>query len=265
MLIVAIAFEILNHFLSHAKERAQNAKYGLELELAKYQGFANPEKPESVISQNDGGFKESSIGFNAPIGKPATAHYSPTLVEYDKSLFRYQQSPPKQEEKPSFGFIPSRMKAQTDKPEIRESNGFKQSPEQLARARELAADDTGSTYRQTLRNGSKSYQDTPLDSPTGSHLQATVGNSSPLQGTVYTGDCSTESDAYKTAMDAPTGSKIACPNCGAVVVKRNQQHTFCSNSRKPRSDGGNCSDDWHNARNPERLAVLKARGRKRTG
>ena len=162
MLIVAVAFEILHHFLSHAKERAQNAKYGLELELAKYEGFAIPEKPESVIPQNDGGFKQSSIGFTAPIGKPATAHHSPSLAEYDKSLFKYQRHTDDVPEKPSFGFIPTKAKVQTDNPEIRESGGFKQSPEQRAKVMELA----GITYRDELRQHGQQFRDMPLDATT---------------------------------------------------------------------------------------------------
>lgn len=86
MLLVATAFEILHHFLSHAKERAQNAVYGLELELAKYDGGAMPEKPESVIPKNDGGFKRSSIGFTAPVGK-----YETITPDYEKPVFKYQQ------------------------------------------------------------------------------------------------------------------------------------------------------------------------------
>ncbi|MDQ5769940.1 hypothetical protein [Thiothrix subterranea] len=87
MLLVATAFEILHHFLSHAKERAQNAVYGLELELAKHDGGAMPEKPESVIPKNDGGFKRSSIGFTAPVGK-----YETLTPDYEKPVFKYQQS-----------------------------------------------------------------------------------------------------------------------------------------------------------------------------
>ena len=231
MLIVAIAFEILHHFLSHAKERAQNAKYGLELELAKYQGFANPERPESVISQNDGGFKESSIGFNAPIGKPVTAHYSPTLVEYEKPLFRYQQTPPKQEEKPGFGFIPSRMKAQTDKPEVRESNGFKQSKEQLENVQKLA-------------------DGMAVHAPTRNPLHGRVGDSDPLHGRVYT----RTDDAYTQALEAKAGEHVDCPQCGTNFRKVNKQHTFCKSA---------CKDAFHNERDPKRLEALKAKSRRR--
>lgn len=45
---------------------------------------------------------------------------------------------------------------------VRESGGFKQSPEQLAKAMALA----GMTYRTELRQGGQQFRDTPLDRPT---------------------------------------------------------------------------------------------------
>lgn len=224
MLIVAVAFEILHHFLSHAKERAQNAVYGLELELAKQGGATTlPEKPESVIPQNDGDdFQGTRVGFSAPIGSvnAATVHYSPSLPS--QPLFKYQQRQEPEGKRHGLGFIGFVDPSQPQKPS----------------------------------GGDAAHA-------TGKPLQATVGNPPPLQGTVYTGDCRGADESYKAAMDVPTGSKIACPNCGSVVVKRNQQHTFCSNSRKPRADGGNCSDEWHNQRDPKRMEALKAKSRRK--
>jgi ABC-type polysaccharide/polyol phosphate export permease len=52
-----------------------------------------------------------------------------------------------------------------DPANVRESGGFRQSPEQLARVRELAADTTGQTYRQALRAGDTTARDMPLDAP----------------------------------------------------------------------------------------------------
>lgn len=55
----------------------------------------------------------------------------------------------------------------SDLANVRESGGFKQSPEQLARVRELAANpQAASTYREELRNGSRQIHDQPLDVPT---------------------------------------------------------------------------------------------------
>ncbi len=49
-----------------------------------------------------------------------------------------------------------------DNLQVRESGGFKQSPEQLAKAMELA----GMTYRTELRQGGQQFRDAPLDRPT---------------------------------------------------------------------------------------------------
>lgn len=70
---------------------------------------------------------------------------------------------------------------------------------------------------------------------------------------------------YLSAQDAKVGQVIACPCCGNSFTKANKWHLFCSNNRKHREDGGNCSDDWHNAQNPERLAAAQAKARKRKG
>ncbi|HRJ51258.1 MAG TPA: hypothetical protein PLE99_00720 [Candidatus Thiothrix moscowensis] len=171
MLLVAVAFEILHHFLSHAKERAQNARYALELELAKYSGLALPEKPDSVLPPTDGGFKQSGIGFTAPIGNTAKLGNAEAVPQHtgqadtvtSAPLFKYQQPHPAaapEVKKQPFGFIPTRAKLQP----------------------EPAADDTGSTYRQAIRDGSAGWQDTPLDAPlhpqarTSSEPQAGGGN-----------------------------------------------------------------------------------------
>ncbi len=67
------------------------------------------------------------------------------------------------------------------------------------------------------------------------------------------------STVYAQAELAKVGSLVACPNCGAEFQKSNKWHLFCSNNRKPRADGGNCSDDWHNAQKPERAAHVESR------
>jgi hypothetical protein len=63
-------------------------------------------------------------------------------------------------------YLPDWMKPEahantSDPANVRESSGFKQSPEQRAKVMELA----GNTYRQELRNGSKVFSDQPLDCP----------------------------------------------------------------------------------------------------
>ena len=113
-------------------------------------------------------------------------------------------------------------------------------------------------------------------------LQPTVGSASRahLQPPVNTADCITadckgaqavgrehtknalNASAYAQAVQARVGQEIACPVCGKHFIKRNVQHLFCSRNRKPRADGLNCSDIWHNEHNPERVAALKALRRK---
>ena len=74
---------------------------------------------------------------------------------------------------------------------------------------------------------------------------------------------SENSTVYAQAELAKVGAMVSCPNCGNQFQKSNKWHLFCSNNRKPRADGGNCSDDWHNAQKPERAAI--AQGRKGEG
>ncbi|MBJ6609972.1 MAG: hypothetical protein JG718_06400 [Candidatus Thiothrix moscowensis] len=175
MLLVAVAFEILHHFLSHAKERAQNARYALELELAKYSGLALPEKPDSVLPPTDGGFKQSGIGFTAPIGNTAklgnaeavTQHTGRADTVTSAPLFKYQQpeqaAEPEAEKQP-FGFIPRKTAGKT--PEQREQEApVVMSHKPLEPFHSKAFSDTGSTYRQAIRGGSAGWQDTPLDAP----------------------------------------------------------------------------------------------------
>ena len=115
-------------------------------------------------------------------------------------------------------------------------------------------------------------------------LQPTVGSASRahLQPPVNTADCITadckgvqtvgreheknalNASAYAQALQARVGQEIACPVCGKHFIKRNVQHLFCSRNRKPRADGLNCSDIWHNEQNPERIAALKAIKRRKS-
>ena len=91
-------------------------------------------------------------------------------------------------------------------------------------------------------------------------VQGTVPDH-PLQVTVADSGNSGNSTVYTLAEQAKVGQEVECPQCGIRFRKANKWHLFCSNNRKPRSDGGNCSDDWHNTQNPERAAVAAKRGR----
>lgn len=68
-------------------------------------------------------------------------------------------------------------------------------------------------------------------------------------------------NALNAAKAARIGSVVNCPQCGKQFVKNSHNHLYCSNNRKPRLDGGNCSDDWHNAHNPSRTEFLFKRRR----
>ena len=67
------------------------------------------------------------------------------------------------------------------------------------------------------------------------------------------------STVYALSEQAKVGAMVSCPNCGNQFQKSNKWHLFCSNNRKPRADGGNCSDDWHNAQKPERAAHVEGK------
>ena len=88
------------------------------------------------------------------------------------------------------------------------------------------------------------------------------------QVSVITGNCNTgiENSGYSTVyaqvQAAKVGHTVNCPHCGKAFVKANKWHTFCSNNRKPRADGGNCSDDYHNTIDPNRLEAVKAMKRR---
>ncbi len=94
---------------------------------------------------------------------------------------------------------------------------------------------------------------------TGQSYPLSVQSNPSLQLTVGEDDNSGNSTVYAISSAAKVGEVIACPNCGEAFQKSNKWHLFCSNSRKPRADGGNCSDDWHNAQDPERAAHAKRR------
>lgn len=67
-----------------------------------------------------------------------------------------------------------------DNLQVRESSGFKQSPEQLAKAMALA----GMTYRTELRQGGQQFRDAPLDRPTPAILPTVTDTVPARSGTV---------------------------------------------------------------------------------
>lgn len=76
-------------------------------------------------------------------------------------------------------------------------------------------------------------------------------------------ETSGKTTVYAMAEQARVGQSVNCPHCGKLFVKANKWHTFCSNPRKPRDDGGNCADAYWNAQDPQRLVALRAKRRKK--
>lgn len=199
-------------------------------------------------------YKESKAGFGfAP--SPANARF-----KWQDSDIELPAKPEKQ-----FGFIPTRnsdslaVQNRKDYPqEIVMPTIPRPTPDDYAPVKRVDL-----TARERLRNGEKVYPTGSLDEPTKptlTPLQLPV-----LQLPVREGANSGKSSVYAMAEQAKVGQVIACPCCEKSFTKANKWHLFCSNNRKPREDGGNCSDDWHNAQNPERLAAAQAKARKRKG
>jgi hypothetical protein len=175
-LFVAICFEILHHFLSHAKERAQNAVMALELEVAKHtatlaSGNATaPATPKPTPAPNDGQYQDNKDGFGFIPSRTATPAMAQHQTQQDTTgtaystvtppLFKYQQHPQasaQDAKKQPFGFIPNR------------SNN--PAPSARLTAEPATTAPTGTTYRQAIRSNFTGYQDTPLDAPAKPYAQ----------------------------------------------------------------------------------------------
>lgn len=203
------------------------------------------DNPAFKITTKGKPYEDTKIGF----GSPAT------------NLFKWQQEDkplPAPQEK-VFGFIRQGQTAQTTA--SLDAENRRKYPQTIVQATNSrpTPDDYGLVpridfKRPTLQaeNGKDSAALDPLQLPV---LQLPVGESVN----------SVKSSVYAMAEQAKVGQVIACPCCGKSFTKANKWHLFCSNNRKPREDGGNCSDDWHNAQNPERLAAAQAKARKRRG
>jgi hypothetical protein len=191
MLIIAIAFERLHAFLIEAGRDIKGNIRGIEQRIAQlqqgssnYAGLSHLPPVGSPLFKyqdepKDGGFKTTGIGFTAPVGKPTTAQsgfvgfkdtngIKPTPAPVDPNWKYINPTLEKREvrdimdrgnEKPT----PAPVKA--DKPEIIETSGFKQSPEQRAIVDRLHQEQM-KTYREELRGGSHQFKDVPLDRPT---------------------------------------------------------------------------------------------------
>lgn len=155
MLIIAIAFERLHAFLIEAGRDIKGNIRGIEQRIAQlqqgsinYAGLSHLPPVGSPLFKyqdepKDGGFKSTGIGFTAPVGKPATAKSG--FVGF----------------KDTNGIKPAPA---PEKPEIVESSGFRQSPEQRVMVDKLHHEQM-KTYREELRGGSQHFRDVPLDRP----------------------------------------------------------------------------------------------------
>lgn len=81
----------------------------------------------------------------------------------------------------------------------------------------------------------------------------------PVRQVTVKNETSEKSSVYTQNEQAKVGELCHCPQCGKSFQKSNKWHLFCSNNRKPREDGGNCSDEWHNTQRPERLEAKEKR------
>lgn len=182
MLIIAIAFERLHAFLIEAGRDIKGNIRGLEQRIAQLQERSNPlaggkhlpPVGQPLFKHNmepkDGGFKTTSIGFNAPIGKPAVAKSESRFVGF----------------KDTNGLKPAPAPVKAEQPEIVESSGFKQSPAQREMVDKLHQEQM-QTYRQELRSGSRQFRDQPLDRPAPAmptnQKQGATGLQNPALGT----------------------------------------------------------------------------------
>ena len=176
------------------------------------------------------------------------------FVPQTAKLFKWQADEV-QAEKPGFGFIPARSNQDQD------AENRRKYPQEILypTGKGKTADDYALIPR-IDRNHPTPQGENGKDSGALDSLQLPV-----LQLPVGESVNSVKSSVYAMAEQAKVGQVIACPCCGNSFTKANKWHLFCSNNRKPREDGGNCSDDWHNAQNPERLAAAQAKARKRRG
>ena len=121
MLFVAVCFEILHHFLSQAKERAQNAVISLELEMAKLESVAGSAGVSVSPTPPDSGYKSTKPGFGF-MPQTAQREGSSTAYSYPTTppLFKYQLQPAGQPARSGMGFMgfvpPDYHTAQTPEP-----------------------------------------------------------------------------------------------------------------------------------------------------
>ena len=282
-LFVAICFETLHHFLSKDREKTRLAIESLKMELAKLEGVdisdyqPTKNKREAKIAEEDlgkdSGFKSTGIGFTANIGKPKQPDLKPSSAELSNSpaLFKYQ----------SGDKADLKVNRLTPMPVItyRDSLTDRNAPIKDLPLDSVLADDASVTRKQATRANSASnpsadragsantLQPTVLQPAVGSAGNPGANNPSASSANRASNTSASSADTltpdmlerFKQAQLAKCKSAVQCPNCGTTFIKSNAQHLFCSRNRKPRADGGNCSDEWHNQLNPERQKFIDAK------
>ena len=196
---------------------------------------------------------EHHLGTPAAAAEPDTAHdEDPDEDQTDTHGQPYKQ--PKQ----GFGFVPAGNRAASSADRNRAAVNMenatvrKQAPAQHQFAFELA--ESASAYRTQANPLQPVYTACKGND---AHLQPV--NIQPVSAPTA---CSDDVELL-AVMNARVGERVNCPNCGKTFTKRNSRHLFCSNNRNKREDGGNCSDEYHNAKDPLRLEALKVLRRKK--
>lgn len=163
MLIIAIAFERLHAFLIEAGRNIKGNIRGLEQRIAHIQSgasFQNEFRPppngvplfryqEPV---KDGGFKETGIGFTAPVGKPATAQSGFVGFKDTNGM----QAKTGSDNRPFYGFNDPKKQAALDVLNLADGSEDRKTLDNRTRNK---------TYRQELASGGKVYRDKALDAP----------------------------------------------------------------------------------------------------
>lgn len=249
--LVSTGFEYAHALMSRVLGEKLSLVAGLRDQLGKlqaaYMGLTGKKYAEGDFAE----FEEGAIPRPAPAAEPPKQPFgfvpSATQADNPAPLFKYQwQATPKEGTGLGFvGFVdPNKRPAPpvVDPADLRGSGSFRQPQAQPQKADGLAGKPAAAQLT--------GKPDKPLTDTSNTGISKGTGNS-------------VKTTVYEAAEQARVGQSVSCPHCGKPFVKANKWHTFCSNPRKPREDGGNCADEYWNAKDPQRLAALRAKRRKR--
>lgn len=74
----------------------------------------------------------------------------------------------------------------------------------------------------------------------------TINNEKAISARVTDSSLLSDNSVDKAELSVAVGQEMECLNCRKKVIKKHYMQKFCSHSRSPRDDGGNCSDDHNN-------------------